>query len=283
MNIRKTIDKDELYKMYVIDRLLVADIGDHFGVSDATLRRILRDHNIPKRKATTKYTQNDDYFSVPNIENSYFAGFLAADGCISPAKGRHTTVLAIRLSAKDIGHLENFGQLIQSTNTIRSHEVKISTNNVNNLKYKSSVYHQCVMQIYSEKICDDLTKNFNITPRKSLTLKPPVGLSDDQTIAFILGYIDGDGSVITKGDLRMSAIGTTEILEWMRNEIQRILRVDNPGTIAIIKSKNIVYRYYASARTVKALYTYGHALNVPWLERKWGKVEQFIKPIPPVE
>lgn len=32
--------------------------------------------------ALKKYSYNDNYFRTPNLENSYWAGFIAADGCV---------------------------------------------------------------------------------------------------------------------------------------------------------------------------------------------------------
>ena len=41
------------------------------------------------RKVTRKHYGIDyDYFAVPNVQNSYWAGFIAADGCIDDVKDR---------------------------------------------------------------------------------------------------------------------------------------------------------------------------------------------------
>ena len=53
------------------------------------------------------YNKNHDFFTVPNKLNSYWAGFIAADGCVT---GKH--ILAIKLSEKDKEHLQKIATLL---------------------------------------------------------------------------------------------------------------------------------------------------------------------------
>lgn len=79
--------------------------------------------------------------------------------------------------------------------------------------YKSHEYDCVALSITSPKICADLLKNFNITNNKSLTLISPE-LPPELIDAFIIGYIDGDGSIglynseNTQKFLRISILGT---------------------------------------------------------------------------
>ena len=125
------------------------------------------------------YKINQDYFSVPNLENSYVAGFIAADGNIHKSKNK----LRIDLQIRDAEYLQNIVLLFS--------DKKITTTKRN---YRS-------ISLWSWKIISDLQKNFNITPNKSLTLKPPK-LEGQNALAFIIGNLDGDGSIIIRKDRR---------------------------------------------------------------------------------
>ena len=88
--------------------------AEHFKLSYKTLPYYKRKYGleinpIGNGKFTYRYERqhnvNDDFFNNPNILNCYWAGFIAADGCIGR---RNNNVLSIGLSSKDKQHLETF-------------------------------------------------------------------------------------------------------------------------------------------------------------------------------
>jgi len=167
----------------------------------------------PKDKR--KYKVNDDFFESPNLVNSYYAGFIAADGCISITKSG-AKYLSFGLSIKDKIFLEKFKKEID-------YEGPIS-------EYPSSTKKFVRMSINSTKVCNDLEKNFNITPRKTFTLIPPNIINEELIDAFICGYIDGDGTIGFCHDYRthkqkkccISLIGTFELLSWVLKRFKKI-------------------------------------------------------------
>lgn len=157
-----------------------------------------------KAKFTPRYKRlfevNDNYFSTINNENSYYAGFIAADGNICSNQSK----LTIALARKDRDFLKQFLINLNSNYNIRDLVVK----NI----YKCSEIH-----ITSKQICDDLYNNFNIYPNKSLTLTPPK-LTGESLDCFIMGLIDGDGTIGlsaqregTQDSFYISVVGTKEI------------------------------------------------------------------------
>ena len=141
------------------------------------------EQNTISFKQRRKYNVNDCFFETPNIVNCYYAGFIAADGCIRKYKGKfvETYSLSFGLSIKDKDFLIKFLNTINYEGTIRYYENK-------GRKYVG-------VEIKSNKICEDLRNNFNITERKTHTLCPPSLFGKNLIDAFICGYIDGDGSV----------------------------------------------------------------------------------------
>lgn len=148
---------------------------------------------------------NQNYFSEPNLENSYWAGFIAADGCIIDSE-RGQKQLRILLKSTDRSHLENIHQSIGGGGIIDSSYFDERT---------QKTYSRSCYRVPSNKICFDLANNFNIHPRKSLMHMPP-NLGGDFALAFIAGYIDGDGCYwLDKGYPRIRIRGTREVLSWI--------------------------------------------------------------------
>ena len=63
------------------ERINLRKIGDVFGVTTPTIKRILAKYNIkPKQR---RHDVNEEYFDVIDTEEkAYWLGFLGADGCI---------------------------------------------------------------------------------------------------------------------------------------------------------------------------------------------------------
>lgn len=80
-------------------------------------------------------------------------------------------------------------------------------------------------------MADDLKTNFNIIPAKSLILDPPnINWEDKDLIdAYIIGLIDGDGSIGFSTSVRtqphffISLIGTSQVLSFVKRRFEEIL------------------------------------------------------------
>lgn len=212
------------------------------------------------RKLTRKqYQVDDNYFSVPNMENSYWAGFIAADGNIGDPKDR----VRIKLIASDAHHLEVFQRCCNSTSPIMD--------SYNGLKKYANLEIHGVPQWK-----DDLRRNFNITPRKSLTLQPPLYLSRENSLAFIAGYLDGDGCIFQEkpptGHLRLGVqvTGTHEVLRWIKNWFDEIAPSKYQANVC---SVGRVYSYKIVGKKAALVLRGLLHMPSPKLGRKWKKVE----------
>ena len=199
---------------------------------------------------------NVDYFSTPNLKNSYWAGFIAADGCIVvPKEGQRR--LQIKLAVVDKEHLESLRDALGIGN-LYDREVY--------LKETGKTYLRTEYAVNSNKICNDLARNFNIHPRKSLDHEPP-DLEGDLAYAFIAGYIDGDGCYFkVHSRLRINILGTSSLLNWIANiyEVGRASKKDN---------RDNVYRItFYGKDSVRMVESYKD-LNLPFLKRKKSRWE----------
>lgn len=200
-----------------------------------------------------------DFFTVPNKVNSYWAGFLAADGYVSKSKN----CVEVHISTTDLEHLKKFTECAEF-------DGKIS------IQTSKDGKESCKARFYSTQWCEDLNNNFNVTPQKTFTFKFPENLSDELQKCFLIGYIDGDGSIYNqKGSnyLTLSVIGTENIARNTKRIINEIMGDVKQFNNKIEKDRSI-YRYRVSGKIVQnVLLPKLKKIEVPKLERKWNKVQ----------
>ena len=197
---KKEVDNNKLIDSY-IKHQSVRKTAKDFDISHETARYKLKKLGVLNKPII--YNWNDNYFSKDNADVYYWAGFIAADGCVKLNSKKYKQ-LSIGLSRKDHEHLEKFKKAIEFTGQI----YKIAGN-----------YDSSQIAISSGKLFDDLAR-FNIVPRKSLIYTFPKWLIDHPLVNhFMRGYNDGDGSfyISKKKDrnidqLYFSLRGTKEFL-----------------------------------------------------------------------
>lgn len=196
-------------------------IADELGIDRNTIKVYMIKNNVkydPELRISggsrqRLYNCDDDFFSRDNELSFYWAGFMAADGCIDKRSINLQLVLAI----KDIEHLYKFNNSVKSNYKIREF--------IQNGKYGA-----CGLTINSRKICQDLER-FNIVNNKSKTYSIPGWMKKHPLRHhFIRGYNDGDGCFLwvkTKTPkLRISMVGTDSCLTTIREIIENDLGLD---------------------------------------------------------
>ena len=256
---------EEIIEKALLDNVSEKQICINLGLNPKNLYYYKKKYNIEicsrgkniNSKKKREFLVNDNFFELPNLINSYWAGFIAADGNIS----KDFKYLSIGLASKDKIHLENFLNDLNSNYKISSFKVK-------------NKYDTSSIKIMSEKICSDLKFNFNITDNKSLTLIPPNITDIDLIHSFIIGYIDGDGSIGLYKDkdreyLQISLLGTKKICEWIKNIFSDIYEKEI-GNISHDKNHNEnTFCYKITDKSARYVYTQLYNINVPKLIRKW--------------
>lgn len=211
-------------------------------------------------KVNKIHHQKEDFFSDNSLESFYWAGFIAADGCITD----NGNALAIKLSEKDICQLEEFLKVTEATNNIL---------NSGNEDRKRVVISNPTWTL-------NLKEKFNIGSVKSLTHEPPntEDWTIDQIKAFIVGYADGDGTICYCGQdkyLKFGFIGTLKFLSWIKNFIVQEYQITLKDT-AIQHKKNCpnknVYELNIYCSKAKKVLSDLKQLPIYKLERKWSKV-----------
>lgn len=216
-------------------------------------------------RPTRHFSVNDDYFATPTIENCYWAGLIASDGCILS-----DNLLQLGLQTDDQYILEEFKRQIHFEGPVYSYKKNYSYKGIVSDKFYSS------LSINSLKIVSDLRNNFNITRRKSLNLQPPNLNKEELIDSFIVGLIDGDGSVGNysckrQTALQISLLGTAEMLIWVKNRLCSILGKEIKGPYEQHKGQGRnIFSLSIHDKRARNLFVHFYKLPIFKSHRKWS-------------
>lgn len=216
--------------------------------------------DIIKKYDHRKYRHNNQYFDVPKLENSYWAGFLAADGAIL-RNGKTGWIVRLGLSEKDEQHVRAFMDSI-------CYNGKLARDG-HGMSY--------VAISSSDDIVHSLDKNFGVIPRKTFVLAPPEKLDYMCSLAYIVGYCDGDGCITKAAGYTVIEfeVAAEKVLHWVKSIFDKIAPNGVHGLAKVRKrnnrpSNNYIYSLKGARaeKVIKKLLSF----KVPRLRRKWEKV-----------
>lgn len=231
------------------------------------------EHKVSRLKLTEGYyhTVNHDFFAEPNLLNSYIAGFISADGCVLDSRAS----LIINLHEKDGEHLQKMSSFITDAPII--HKL------IKNQKFGNYIFDcpQTKITISSKKLLNDLKNNFNMVARKTLIYEPPIHLTNENSLAFLIGNIDGDGSVSIREHkqvqgnntyiyptLTLKLLGTKSFLEWAKKVFGVYVDLTDVNVNQITNQK--IYRFQISGKKAVEIFHILNKIDVPKMERKWS-------------
>lgn len=223
------LDKSILEELYITQKKTRKEICEILGVKCSLLDARIKEFGLNKNN---RFTFNHNAFSKINPESSYWAGFLAADGWISSK----SNLIGLELCATDDEHLKKFCRFIGRQEILDYRERKSCFN------YGKPYFRLASVKITNKKIKEDLDKNFNIIPKKTFIIKPPV-IDSIFWPHFIRGYVDGDGSIgFRKSSKKIRfhvCSASKDLVDWMAialgdycGESLTILTINNLHTIA---------------------------------------------------
>ena len=247
----------------------IAETSRKFSISVYKVKKILINNNIyiRTRKEQTvienkkrRKKVDDNFFDVLNKNNCYILGLIASDGNI--AKKRNT--IKLTLNSEDRYLLE----LIKEKMNI---ERKIVDDIIQNKYYSST------LSFSSEKIKNRL-KDFGIIPNKTYTNTISMSnIPDNLKKFFILGYIDGDGTVTTydgKNQLKLSICSyNKKILEEINKFLLKELKIK--GNFYKYKNKHLFELSFSTIPSIKILEFLYNESDI-FLKRKYNKFKTII-------
>ena len=227
----------------------IAKTSAKYGINKKTLARYLKERNIEIIANKGAYPIDESVFEkIDTEEKAYWLGFLYADGYVAA----NSNQVGLGLALCDIAHLEKYKSFIKWEGEIKVYKEHQFGSKDNHNKKGEEMYN-CKVIITNEKIHRDLV-NLGCVPNKSLILQFP---TEDQVpkefqVAFIRGYVDGDGTLglypHSKKNPRLEEslliVGTKPFLE----KVQEVL---GPGYLMQKKNCN-EHTYRLGYSTMKA-------------------------------
>jgi hypothetical protein len=204
-----------------------------------------------------RYSLDDTFFDTPNIKNCYYAGLLAADGNV------YKNRIKISLQRLDRTYLEKFAHALSYKGNLKDSE---------RIKKTGTHIKLTTLVFTSKNIVQKLGSIFNIVPNKTFILEPP-HLEDTALIkCFIVGLIDGDGSVGVTSDnrARLSLYGCERMLTWVKLIFDKLYPSPTRYTARVNKSpRSNSYVYDVSGKRATMIIDDLKTLDIPKFQRKW--------------
>lgn len=268
---KKNISKKHLKELYIHNSQTIAEIAKKFNFSETHVNNLIHKNKIKTRKNRYLYSQNNYFFNVPNIQNSYWAGFIAADGCIGNCRGKRFLVINLKNTDRDI--LEEFKNQTSFTGNISNGKHKGYG------KYIDNIYCYSTIQIRNcDQWISDLKQHWNITENKSITILRPNITDINLQLSYIIGLIDGDGHIgIANGKLKFELCGTKDVLEWASNILYSLEDNEKYDKLTVYKKKN-EKMHYINCSSIRAYCLLKQLIekSTPYkLTRKWNKIKEY--------
>jgi hypothetical protein len=250
----------------------VDDMATYLKRPASSIRTKLRALSLNNQLKKTGRESKAKILLSDELASYYWIGFILADGWITK-KGKGTVnEIGVSVSCLDYQHILKFANFCGVA--VRSH-----TRNTN---FKNSACMCDVSLSIAEPTTSAIIDKFGLNYRKSYN-PPNVKLYEKftnlQRFSLILGYLDGDGSIIDRqnGANRQIILSVQahhswkEFLQFTLDELQNISSVKIRSTVGINSRDHcqISITKISLLREVKRL---AISNNIPLLERKWNKV-----------
>ena len=260
-----------LIKDYIEGKSLIQCSKD-YNLSVKNIKKILKESNIHIRNRSEQliitnqsrgFAINHNYFNILNAENTYYLGFLAADGTIR----KNDNEIKIGLSSVDVEWLEEFKDKIKSKHKISS--------NINNKGYAISSF-----RFSSKQIKQDLQK-YSIIPNKTYIGVTMKNIPHNLKWYFLKGYFDGDGSFSWNKSTLQGSFKIFSYKEEILQEFKQLIESEynfHVGIYSIIKpSGNKLYSLEISTIGSYTILNrfYHNMIDSPCLQRKRNKFLDF--------
>lgn len=237
------------------------------------LNRTINAIKIKSRKLgllrKSKYYYQKDFFrDIQTPNQSYWLGFMYADGYVSKQKNRTNTYsVGIELSARDILHLKNFNKDINGNVSISTRH---RTSKYQNKKIAGDI---CSIRLYCSEMGMDLI-NHGCCLNKSLIKTAPKNIPQALMRDFIRGYFDGNGSISNSLNKKYNqkylkltiSSGSIEFVKWLSSYLDG-MNIDN----SYYSDGNCCYKIQISSNSFNSFLDYIYKDSERHLDRKYKK------------
>lgn len=261
--------KDKMCELY-INGMHLYQIGKELKCNQNTVVNVLKERNIrirTKSEIHKKYYVNGHYFdSIDDKRKAYYLGLISADGTVSKPPKHY---FSISLQEQD-------GYILHSL--LKDMDSNYPTHYIDYKNKNKNYQNQICIYITDIDLYNGLVSH-GIVPNKSYTLEYPVGLPDEYFKYFLLGLIDGDGSVYIdtfNNTLRICLVGTEMLLNAIKNKIDSMINIK--CYIGNTSKKDSITKYLRFTGTnAQKLLNWIYEDSELYLTRKFDKYNDYIK------
>lgn len=236
-----------LYELYATtsndDLGKILGISNRRTIAEYARKRGLKKEIDPSRKGTLKPLLEE------NNESFYWLGFIMADGWISKY-GQ----LVIALSNKDENHLQIIAELLKT--------------NINNYPSSNKKGIQSRISVQDKNYGVELRNKMNIRDKKTYEIPNLNFVPDEFMLPFIIGFIDGDGSLINSNIKIECWKNWAESFDYFGKYFKDKYNIE----YRISFSKDKYVSIYFGRRESELIKREMLKLNVPYLKRKWDLI-----------
>lgn len=267
------LDHATLWRLYVVERHTLLELGALLGCSATTTSRRLRQFGIPARsRGAIPRGEASDFVWSPPI--AYAIGLIATDGNLS-GDGRHISVVS-----KDLDQLETLRRCLGLRASICEFKSR-SGRLARRIQWSDRAFYKALLTI-------------GLTPNKSLTLGG-LAIPDAYFPDFFRGCIDGDGSVLVYIDRYHTAkneryvytrlyvsltSASRTFIDWMQLTVQRLTSLHGVIETQYKTGRRPIWLLRYAKRESRALLRWMYySPDLPSLARKRVKAEPFLQGI----
>lgn len=235
---------------------------------------LIRDRN--KTRLPIKCSYNRHYWKDLTLNNCYLAGHLAADGCIKEHKVGHYS-FSLDISLDDESIIDNYYKELEFDGKRYYHENLVPSG------LRKTKFVSMTIFCFNEN-AEYLRQHFNLQPNKTKRLRPPNLENKYYKFSYLIGLIDGDGSIGASGSQRGKykkspflsySSSSKDIVDWIKEMIDTYSCPSSRkqvSTVLKIKNSNC-YSYSVCGLRAAVIINYLRQFPVPKLARKWENPE----------
>jgi hypothetical protein len=200
-----------------------------------------------------------EFLLQESYEAYYWAGFIMADGSINYKQNR----LKVSLAIKDLEHLQKLASRLSTKVT----------------KGNSGKYEICSLSIADFYRVISFVNKFGF--KKNKTINPPTipNFEENYFISFLIGFIDGDGSINKQYKRTDCSIkiklhsNWLPVLQYIETRIYSLLVAKHKNNLTRINNQGYAYLCFSNREVINYLYNKTKELNLPVLSRKWDIID----------
>jgi len=232
-------------------------LAPSFNISAQYVYKVLIRHKVDRRDKSVchkRETMKEDAFQFVSEASAYWAGFLMADGCVTPdSSGLRAPKVGLDLAKADRSAVDDFREFLGSSH--------LRWERIHKPLPSGTVCESIRIEVRSNRLAADLAK-YGVTPNKQTREKATPLVEDN--VHFWRGVFDGDGGYTADrkdGTPHAYLCGSKTLLEQFCAFLKR--RGVKPPSVSVHKS-------------IFQLALYGDAAR-EWIGLAYGEATVFLK------